>query len=327
MRLWDQVVSSVRGGPPRAERMLGYTMTCGTKSWTDEYHWLSDLANADVQAQLRREERYAKKVLLKPAGRLLDQLLRELYPQAHQDPDADAPADDAAPTTRLNGYAYDTVVDADGSLVEVRRRVTENGLGPQEVVLHHGTLAQVLGADSIAISSLKISPSNKLAACVVAHPDAANATSLVVFALPCTTNNTNTTNTSTSSSGNARKHVRAGDAMDIVVRVDGAVNMEFGFEGGNDCILYTIADNLNRPSSLYRLDLTDASAQPSLLQHDPDPRFFLDISMTKDGKYLTLNANSKTTSEVAALRTDKALTDGAVVLCPRGDCHYFVEVG
>ena len=74
-----------------------------------------------------------------------------------------------------------------------------------------------------------------------------------------------------------------------------------------DVLFYTVPDAKWRPFQLYRWHLMNRSRD--LLYEEGDDRFFLDVHRTKDRKYLTINSNSKTTSEIRLLRLDDTDTN------------------
>lgn len=110
-----------------------------------------------------------------------------------------------------------------------------------------------------------------------------------------------------------------------VQQIPDVVNVELCSD--NATVLYTAPDEHGRPARVYRSvvspvccnlssvrsclaesALTEPSTircrqrigggSPSLILEDSDPRFYLDVSRTKDKRWITINANSKLTSEV-----------------------------
>lgn len=61
-----------------------------------------------------------------------------------------------------------------------------------------------------------------------------------------------------------------------------------------------------------------------LLYEEKDPSFFLDITKSKDRKYLLLNSNTKTTSEVRILDSN-TLDNLKIVSLRVPNTEYFVD--
>jgi oligopeptidase B len=86
-------------------------------------------------------------------------------------------------------------------------------------------------------------------------------------------------------------------------------------------IFYTIPDQNARPFKVASIDIYTGESE--ILWEEKDPAFFVDLTMTKDKKYIVLNSNSKTTSEVCVIdRVDGAIRQ----IVPRiKDVRYFLE--
>ncbi|XP_073528149.1 prolyl endopeptidase-like [Phyllobates terribilis] len=89
----------------------------------------------------------------------------------------------------------------------------------------------------------------------------------------------------------------------VVVRVEGQPQVVcsmpnvFSCEWVADSVLFhTRQDNL-QCRSVYATEFSDESST-RLVYHEKDPRFFVDLYVTRDQHFLTINCNSKTSSEV-----------------------------
>uniref|UniRef100_V9KDK7 Prolyl endopeptidase n=1 Tax=Callorhinchus milii TaxID=7868 RepID=V9KDK7_CALMI len=72
----------------------------------------------------------------------------------------------------------------------------------------------------------------------------------------------------------------------------------FSFEWGTDDVLfYTIAEKL-KSQQVFRLLLASNAVTPEVVYREKDPRFFVEVISTKDGRFVTVNSNSKSSSEV-----------------------------
>ncbi|KAJ8250647.1 hypothetical protein COCON_G00225690 [Conger conger] len=72
----------------------------------------------------------------------------------------------------------------------------------------------------------------------------------------------------------------------------------FSFEWATDEILFfTCLEDL-RCRRVFRLDLSAAEPEPTLVYEEQDPEFFVEVSSSRDRKLLTVNCSSKSSSEV-----------------------------
>ncbi|XP_067901302.1 prolyl endopeptidase-like isoform X2 [Heterodontus francisci] len=72
----------------------------------------------------------------------------------------------------------------------------------------------------------------------------------------------------------------------------------FSFEWGTDnSLFYCILEKL-QSHQVFRLVLEDMRATSELVYKENDPRFFVELTCTKDGRFITINSNSKNSSEV-----------------------------
>ncbi|GCB73361.1 hypothetical protein scyTo_0002500 [Scyliorhinus torazame] len=72
----------------------------------------------------------------------------------------------------------------------------------------------------------------------------------------------------------------------------------FSFEWGtDDSLFYACLENL-QSHQVYRLLLEDTRTISELVYKENDPRFFVELTCTKDGRFVAINCNSKNSSEV-----------------------------
>uniref|UniRef100_A0A4W3H1U1 Peptidase S9A N-terminal domain-containing protein n=1 Tax=Callorhinchus milii TaxID=7868 RepID=A0A4W3H1U1_CALMI len=67
--------------------------------------------------------------------------------------------------------------------------------------------------------------------------------------------------------------------------------------GTDDVLFYTIAEKL-KSQQVFRLLLASNAVTPEVVYREKDPRFFVEVISTKDGRFVTVNSNSKSSSEV-----------------------------
>src|SRR5262249_54084102 len=83
-------------------------------------------------------------------------------------------------------------------------------------------------------------------------------------------------------------------------------NSSYTLEWANDnkTFFYTVLDEAKRPSKAFRHTL--GVKEDTLVFHEPDQRFSLQLSKSRSRKYLYINLSSALTSEVRFLDADRA---------------------
>ncbi|CAB3999080.1 Prolyl endopeptidase-like [Paramuricea clavata] len=74
------------------------------------------------------------------------------------------------------------------------------------------------------------------------------------------------------------------------------VNIEWS--GVDNILYYTTFNNLHRANKVWKHEIGQDTSKDELIFEENDARFFVDVSCTKDGRFVTINSSSKTTSEV-----------------------------
>jgi len=93
----------------------------------------------------------------------------------------------------------------------------------------------------------------------------------------------------------------------------------YGFVLSNDArvLLYTRPDETLRPASVWAHRLGDDPANDIEILAEPDGRFFLDVGRTKDRTWLTIQAESKRTSQWWLLDATDPFASAPVAFAPR----------
>lgn len=95
------------------------------------------------------------------------------------------------------------------------------------------------------------------------------------------------------------------------VKLEGISQLEFG--AGRDTMFFVETDSLNRPYKVKKLDLR--TMETTTVFVDSDQTHYVDIGVTKDGKYILINSNTKEDSEVWVM--DRAGQAAPSKLIPR----------
>ena len=91
----------------------------------------------------------------------------------------------------------------------------------------------------------------------------------------------------------------------------------------NATFFYTILDEALRPYKVFRHAL--GVREDTLIYHEPDERFTLDLSSTRSRAYIFININSSLTSEVRYLRKDQPAGEFRVLLPRVYETEYDVD--
>ncbi|KAM4730120.1 prolyl endopeptidase-like isoform 2-T2 [Anableps anableps] len=100
----------------------------------------------------------------------------------------------------------------------------------------------------------------------------------------------------------------------------------FSFEWATDDVLfYTTLEGL-RSSSVFRLDLTsNGSSKVTSVYEETQPEVFVEVALSRDRQILTINCNSRTSSEVMLIDVTKSHLEPFVVQPRQLDLLYHVE--
>jgi oligopeptidase B len=93
----------------------------------------------------------------------------------------------------------------------------------------------------------------------------------------------------------------------------------------NKHVFYTKLDKNDRPYQVWRHALGRSAQEDVLVYEEKDPRFFIGVDLSKDGKWLFIGAEAKTTSEVRYLDASKPLGAWKIVEPRRHGIEYSVE--
>ncbi|XP_047206992.1 prolyl endopeptidase-like isoform X2 [Girardinichthys multiradiatus] len=100
----------------------------------------------------------------------------------------------------------------------------------------------------------------------------------------------------------------------------------FSFEWATDDVLfYTTLEGL-RSSSVFRLHLaSDGSSKITSVYEETHPDVFVEVALSRDRQILTINCNSRTSSEVMLIDVTKSCSEPLVIQPRQLDLLYYVE--
>ncbi|KAL0807246.1 hypothetical protein Bca101_099738 [Brassica carinata] len=89
------------------------------------------------------------------------------------------------------------------------------------------------------------------------------------------------------------------------LEVDGVVSLAWALDGIN--LFYTVVDEHQRPHRVVVTNVESDGGGDTVVFSESDSSFCVDITSTKDGKFVTINSNSRTSSEVYIVNAEKPL--------------------
>lgn len=230
----------------------------------DDYAWLRDKDHPDVLAYLEAENAYTD---LKMAH------TKDFQEQLYQEMLGRIKEDDSSVPYKYRNYWYYTRTE-EGKEYAIHCRKKGHLEAPEEILLDENLLAE--GHDFFDLGDLEISTNERFMAYTVDYD------------------------------GSERYTLRILD-LDTREFFEDEVHNIFGdVEWANDnATLYyvTLDDETHRPDKLFRHRLGDTTPD-TLVFHEPDEAYFLNLSKSRDEKYLYIDLDSNITTEIHHLDAD-----------------------
>ncbi|XP_028410328.1 prolyl endopeptidase-like isoform X2 [Dendronephthya gigantea] len=101
------------------------------------------------------------------------------------------------------------------------------------------------------------------------------------------------------------------------------VNLEWA--GVDGVLYYTTFNELHRADKTWRHKIGEIPSKDELIFEENDARFFVDVSCTKDRRFVTINSSSKTTSEVYILDSADTRASAQLVRAREPGIEYYIE--
>lgn len=255
------------------------------RTWTDPYSWM-ERGGADFGQHLAAEGRRARAALA-PLDALRQQLLGEMM--------ASLPTQQKPPPERVGAYEYWTEQTAESPRpVLLRRRLPD---GRPMILLDANEDAAFDDGD---LGTVKLSPSGGRIAFTVTTDAGSETGKAYVRELP----------------------VGCALVWDLA-DIDSVCSLEWL---GEDTILFTVPDGNGRPHKVIRRKLSGAgSGRDEVVLQEATASRFLHLGRTKDGAFVTVNSNSKTSSEVHLMDPANPAASPVCVAPRREGIEYFVE--
>lgn len=114
-----------------------------------------------------------------------------------------------------------------------------------------------------------------------------------------------------------------GEPSPQTIVLTGVSNAEWAPDGKS--LFYTQPDEKKRPYRIYRHALGSSRSSDELIFEEKDDQFFVDVTRTKDRKYITINSNSKRTSELRIFDPSDAQAKPILVMSKQSGSEFFLD--
>ncbi|PUZ71152.1 hypothetical protein GQ55_2G291400 [Panicum hallii var. hallii] len=285
--------------PPPVAKKVPFTVSAHGRSWSDPYHWMRDTSDPDLAALLAAENAYADAFVGSAGGgglraRLAAEMRARLPPSA------------ATPPQPWGPWLYYQYIPEGKEYPVLSRKLKPSrgiaqalldylsGSEKEQVLLDWNEVAEKNGY--VHIGSCRISPDHRFLAYTV-DTSGGELFSLEVKDLQS-------------------EHV-------IFSSPDkGIVSLAWARNSGS--LFYTVCDETLRPNQVFCKKLQSDEAG-FLVFTEEDVNCCVDITSTKDFKYMTVNSNTRTSSEVFVMESDN-VREGLWPIRKRADkVQYFLE--
>jgi len=271
--------------PPDAPRRP-HTLSIHGDERVDDWYWLRERDNPEVIAYLEAENTYADAVLA-PLRELRDRIFDEIRSRIQEtDESAPVPSGPWEYTTRtLEGRQY---------ALHYRR---PRGATPDEAALLLDENVLARDGEYFALGAFEVSPDHH----VLAY--------------------------STDVTGGERYTLQFRDLRTNVDLPDVVENVTYGLAWADDSrtCFYVRPDDAMRPHELWRHTLGTPAIDDVRVFREEDERFYLGLERTRSGRFVLIEAASKTTSEVWFVPTDDPQMPPRVVAPREAGHEYDVE--
>ncbi|GAA0139791.1 serine protease [Lithospermum erythrorhizon] len=252
--------------PPPKPKKIPFTVPVHGVNIQDPYHWMVNLQDPDFISYIKQENSYTDAFMKNSHG-----LQRKLYNEMV----SRLPNEISTPPEKWGPWLYYQYIPEEKEYPVLCRKLAFEGQGWMKNIVHvvsgHGRQEILLDWNEIAeqYGTCRISPDHKF----LAYTLDANGSEHFVLHIKDLQNN-------------------------IVLpqfRVEGVVSLAWASDGCS--LFYTLTDKNQRPYRVQCIRLEMDSVDGTSLFIENDPSFCVDITSTKDGKFITVNSNSRTSSE------------------------------
>ncbi|XP_057543119.1 uncharacterized protein LOC130821389 [Amaranthus tricolor] len=256
---------------PPLPKKTHFKVTAHGRTWDDPFHWMSNINDPDFVSYLNQENSYAETFMADTRN-----LQRELFLEMN----SRIPSKISTPPERWGPWLYYQYIPEGKEYPILCRRLEAekpSGLGKffgrikrgftkEVILLDWNEIAEKYGY--VHVGACRVSPDHNFLAYTL------DVTGSERFTLQI-------------------KDLRDGHFISSV-KSDAIVSLAWARDGSS--LFYTVTDDNQRP---YKVLCTELGSDiDKVVFTEDDSRFCVDITCTKDGKFVTINSNSRSSSEV-----------------------------
>lgn len=251
----------------------------------DPFFWLRDKSDPAVLKYLDAENRYTDRAMKSSEG-LQETLYQEMRGRIKEE--------DVSVPEKIDEYYYYSRTEA-GKQYAIQCRKKGSLDAKEQVILDENELAK--GLKFFQLGALSVSPDHKL----LAYSTDTNGSETFVLRI---------------------KSLESGQLLPDEIK-----NCSYSFAWANDnkTFFYDQLDDARRPYKALKHVLGTNVDQDPTIYEEKDERFFLDISKSRNEKYIFVSVESELSSEIRFLDADRP-DDSLTLIRPReNDLLYYVE--
>ena len=254
----------------------------------DEFHWLSDRDDPDTIAHLRAENAATDRWFADHTG-LVDELFAEIKSRIQE-------TDQSVPVLK-DGWWYITRTE-EGRDYPIHSRARERDAAHDggEMLLDENLAAE--GHDYFALGSFDVSPDGRRLAWSL----------------------------DTDGSEHFTMHVRDLDTgRDLDDRIPHTSWAGTAWSSDSQHLFYVTYDEHERPSTVWRHRVGDDHDNDVRIFHEPDERFYVGVDLSRSGRWIIIDSDSKTSSESHLVPADDPTSEPRLVVARRDDLEYHLD--
>ncbi|XP_078431787.1 prolyl oligopeptidase family protein [Wolffia australiana] len=282
--------------PPRPKR-IPFTVSAHQRQWQDPYHWMSDKKDPDLVDHLRQENLYHDAFMADADGlrrTLVSEMRSRMPPRL------------SGPPERWGPWLYYQYIPQGREYPVLCRRWEGDSVFSKlssglirrsrkgHTLLDWNDLAEKFGY--VHVGTCRVSPDHRFLAYTV------DTCGQEVF----------------------RLHIKDLQTGNVIEDLEATGVSSLAWAVKNDRLFYTTCDETQRPFRVFCKRL-GSRGDDEMLFTENDTMCCVDIACTKDGKYITINSNTRTSSEVYVVDSSKEQNELMLVQKRVFGVQYFVE--
>ena len=252
----------------------------------DDFYWLRDRDDADTIAYLEAENRHADEWFA-PHDQLIETIFGEIKSRIQE-------TDQSVPTLK-DGWWYVTRTE-EGADYAIHCRGRSRETATENLLLDENE--EAAGHEYFSIGAFDVSPNGNLLAW------------------------SSDTDGSEHFTMRIRDLVSGLDLVDVITDTSWAGT---AWSADSQHLFYVTYDEQERPSSVWRHRIGSSQADDVRVFDEPDERFYVGIDLTRNGEWIIIDSDSKTSSESHLISAQDATASPRVVRPRTDDLEYHID--